>query len=115
MPYFDTFAEMPPQTITKTPQAPQCHEPMGGRRRIGRLYNATEIARRMGVSRWYVQMMKRAGLKFDLGFKTSLAAVEDWIIAHPNFNASAHDRARRVRSGKAGPTHENTHHNSRPR
>lgn len=98
MPRFDTFAELPPPTCQEMESVPQarqetaCQEPMGGRRRIGRLYNSIDLARRLHVSRWTIQMMKRAGLRFDFGLKTTLAAVEEWIAAHPDFKPSAYDK-----------------------
>jgi hypothetical protein len=56
--------------------------------RRGRLYNATEAARKIGISRYSIQMMKRAGLRFDLGRMTSLETIFEWISAHPEFRPS---------------------------
>lgn len=57
-------------------------------RRTGRLYNGKQIAQRLGLSEWWIQMAKRAGLRFDCGNRTYLETVTTWIAAHPDFRPS---------------------------
>lgn len=57
-------------------------------RKVAVRYNSVQLAKKLGLSENTIQMMKRAGLRFDFGLRTTLATVENWMAAHPDFRAS---------------------------
>lgn len=50
------------------------------------LVNGAEAAKQMGVSRWFISSLKRAGAPF-WGNKTCIKKLEDWLDKHPEFVA----------------------------
>lgn len=49
------------------------------------IYNATQLAKKLGICRDYISAMKKSGFEFTHGMRTTLQSALDWIAEHPDF------------------------------
>jgi len=49
--------------------------------------NASQLAQKLGRSRWYVSAMKKCGYKFRYATLTTVAHALDWLEQHSEFRS----------------------------
>ena len=65
--------------------------------------NASQLAKALGKSRWYVSAMKLCGYRFKYGMTTTKSHALAWLEANPGFRSQEYKLLCRLRSrGRKG-------------